>query len=89
MSTPTELPPRFAGVDVQIIGVTQSDGQMTTRLRLYNGGAETLNLMPDDIWLALGYAPEPPGPRTPSEGMTALNLLPGSYRPYTRLALGK
>ncbi len=77
VSTPTALPPRFAGVDVQIIAITHTEGQITTRLRLYNGGTETLNLIPDDIWLALGYAEKPPGPRIPSEGVSALNLLPG------------
>jgi hypothetical protein len=100
VSTPTALPPRFAGVDVQIIAVTQTEGQMTTRLRVYNGGAGTLNLMPDDIWLSLGYAAEPPGPRIPSEGMSALNLLPGqavdltlvwpwASEPYASLGIGE
>jgi hypothetical protein len=100
VSTPTVLPPRFAGVDVQIIAVTQTEGQMTTRLRLYNGGTSTLNLMPDDIWLALGYAADPPGPRIPAESISAFDLLPGQAtdltliwpwagEPYATLAIGE
>ncbi|MBA3873197.1 MAG: hypothetical protein H0X30_29030 [Anaerolineae bacterium] len=97
--TPIALPSRFAGVDVQIIGVTQTEGQMTTRLRLYNGGTSPLNLMPDDIWLALGYAAEPPGPRIPAESISTFDLLPGQAtdltliwpwagEPYATLVIG-
>jgi hypothetical protein len=50
--------------------------QLTTRLRIYNGRAETLHFTQDDIWLALGYASEPPGPRNPAEGLTPFDLLP-------------
>lgn len=76
ISTPTALPPRFAGVDVQIIAVTQTEGQITTRLRLYNGSVNILHITPNDIWLAFGYAPEPPGPRSPADSMIPFDLLP-------------
>jgi hypothetical protein len=35
-----------------------------------------VSFTPDDIWLALGYAPDPPGPRNPAEGMQPFELLP-------------
>jgi len=67
---------RYDGVDVRLVSVTYLEGQITTHLRIYNGRAETLSFTQDDIWLALGYAPEPPGPRNPAEGLTPFDLLP-------------
>jgi hypothetical protein len=66
----------FDGVDVRLVSVTFLEGQITTHLRIYNGRTETLHFTQDDIWLALGYAPEPPGPRNPAEGLTPFDLLP-------------
>ena len=66
----------YDGVDVRLVSVTHLDGQITTHLRIYNGRTETLHFTQDDIWLALGYAPEPPGPRNPAEGLTPFDLLP-------------
>jgi hypothetical protein len=65
----------YDGVDVRLVSVTYSEGQMTTRLRIYNGQSEPLHFTQDDIWLALGFAPEPPGPRNPAEGLTPFSLL--------------
>ncbi len=65
----------YEGVDVRLVSVTYSEGQITTRMRIYNGQSEPLRFTQDDIWLALGYAPEPPGPRNPAEGMTPFDLL--------------
>jgi len=77
LAFPTEpLDLRYDGVDVRLVSVTYLDGQITTHLRIYNGSAETLHFTQDDIWLALGYAPEPPGPRNPAEGLTPFDLLP-------------
>jgi hypothetical protein len=67
---------RYDGVDVRLVSVTYVDGQITTHLRIYNGRTETLHFTQDDIWLALGYAPEPPGPRNPAEGLAPFDLLP-------------
>ncbi len=67
---------RYDGVDVRLVSVTYSDGEITTRLRIYNGRTEPLHFTQDDIWLSLGYAPEPPGPRNPAEGLTPFDLLP-------------
>ncbi len=80
-ATPTPLP--FAGLDVQVVRVTYEHGKLTTRLRLYNGGGETMSFTPDDLWLALGYAENPPGPRVPADGMKPFDLLPGQAADVT------
>jgi hypothetical protein len=96
---PTATPIPFAGLDVQLIAVTTRDGQVTTRLRLYNAGGQTLRFTPDDIWMAFGYAENPPGPRIPAEAMIPFDLLPGqaadvrltwlwSGEPYGSLGVG-
>lgn len=80
-ATPTAIP--FIGLDVQIVAVTTAEGRITTQLRLYNGGATVIPITPDDVWLALGYAENPPGPRTPAEGLTQFDLLPGQAADLT------
>jgi hypothetical protein len=53
----------------------------------------------DDLWLALGYAENPPGPRMPAEGLVTFDLLPGqaadmtlvwrwSAEPYASMGVG-
>jgi hypothetical protein len=74
-----EQPPvtiQYDGIDVRLVSVTTIDGQMTTCLRIYNGQTTPVTFTPDDIWLALGYAADPPGPRNPAEGMQPFDLLP-------------
>ncbi len=99
LPTATSAPIPFIGLDVQIISVTTSEGQVTTRLRLYNGGNSPIPITPDDLWLALGYAENPPGPRTPAEGLTPFDLLAGQAadmtlvwlwqsEPYASLGIG-
>ncbi|MCS7070023.1 MAG: hypothetical protein NZM00_00840, partial [Anaerolinea sp.] len=56
---------------------------VTTRLRLYNGGGAPLPIAPDDVWLALGYAENPPGPRVPAEALASFDLLPGQAADMT------
>jgi hypothetical protein len=73
-ANPTMIP--FIGLDVQVVSVTTLPGQITVRLRLYNGGNVPLPIAPDDVWLALGYAENPPGPRVPAEGMLPFDLQP-------------
>jgi hypothetical protein len=80
-NTPTPIP--FIGLDVQIVSVTTSEGQITTRLRLYNGGSSAVPITPDDLWLALGFAENPPGPRLPAEGLTPFDLLLGQAADIT------
>ncbi len=96
-ATATLIP--FSGLEVQIISVTTSLGQVTTRLRLYNGGSASIPIAPDSLWLAPGYAENPSGPRIPAEGLTPFDLLPGqaaditlvwlwSGEPYASLGIG-
>ena len=64
LTTP-EIEVQYDGVDVRLVSVTTIEGQTTPVI-----------FTPDDIWLALGYAPDPPGPRNPAEGMQPFELLP-------------
>ena len=75
-ATPAPDVPDFAGLDVQVVRVETQPGRLTTHLRLYNGGVRPLRIGPDDVWLVLGYAPRPAGPRLPAEGLTPFTLLP-------------
>jgi hypothetical protein len=75
-ATPTPDVPDFAGLAVQVVRVETQPGRLTTQLRLYNGDLRPLRIGPDDLWLTLGYAPRPAGPRLPAEGLTPFMLLP-------------
>jgi hypothetical protein len=66
----------YGGVDVRLVSVSRLEGQITTQLRIYNGQMTPITLTQDDIWLALGYAPDPPGPRNPAEGLQPFTLMP-------------
>jgi hypothetical protein len=61
---------------VQVIEAATTPGRLTTRLWLYNDGATTLHLTPDDLTLALGYAENPPGPRISATGIRPFDVLP-------------
>jgi hypothetical protein len=74
-TTPTPIP--FIDLDAQVISVTTQPGQIAVRMRLYNGGTAPIPITPEAVWLALGYAENPLGPRTPAEGLTPFDLLPG------------
>lgn len=63
--------------------VTTHDGQITTRLRLFNGGDVALTITSEDICLALSYAENPQGPRITAEGLTPFDLLPGQEAEVT------
>jgi hypothetical protein len=80
-ATPTAIP--FIGLDVQLVSVTTLPGQVTVSLRLYNGGSAPLPIAPEDVWLALGYAENPPGPRLPAEALAPFDLLPGQAADMT------
>lgn len=60
-----------------MISVETVPGHVTVRLRIFNERAEAVRITPDTIWLALGYASEPSGPRFPAEGPVPFDLLPG------------
>ncbi len=73
---PTATPIPFERLDVQVISVATVPGRVTVQFRLYNGGGEALSITPDTLWLALGYAENPPGPRLPADGLAPFALLP-------------
>lgn len=72
--SPTET--EVSQLDVQIIQVTTQENSITTRLRLYNSGNVPIEISPEDIWLALGYAKNPTGPQITAMGLTAFDLQP-------------
>lgn len=91
---------RYDGVDVRLVSVTTIEGQITTQLRIYNGQNTPITFNQDDIWLSLGYAEDPPGPRNPAEGLQPFTLFPEQAvdltliwywadEPYASLAVGE
>jgi hypothetical protein len=84
-STPTPAPTvrPASQLDVQVIAVETVPGRLTAHLRLFNGQAGAVRITPDMVWLALGYAPEPPGPRVSAEGLPPFDLLPGQAADMT------
>ncbi len=80
---PTATPLPFAMLDVQVIAVTTQGDRLTAELRLYNGGALPMRFTPDDLWLTLGYAENPPGPRLPAETLPLFDLLPSQAADIT------
>ncbi len=83
--TPTPVPtvPPLSQLEVQIVSVETIPRHIITRLRIFNGQPDPVRIMPDSIWLALGYAPEPDGPRVAAEGLTAFELLSGQAADLT------
>lgn len=71
-----EVTVQYDGIDVRLVSVTTVEGQVTTHLRIYNGQSDAITFSQDDIWLSLGYAPDPPGPRNPAEGLQPFTLFP-------------
>ncbi len=75
--TATPLPARdLLYVELVSVGAS-SDGYLVTSLRLYNGQFEPVTLYPDDIQLAFGSHPNPPGPWIPASSLDAMTILPG------------
>jgi hypothetical protein len=83
--TPTSAPtlPPLSQLEVQVISVDTVPGRITARLRLFNGQTQPVPITPDTIWLALGYAPEPSGPRVPAQALAPFDLLPGQAADLT------
>jgi hypothetical protein len=74
---PTPLPDPYAGLQVQVIAASRTSDTLTTQLWLYNAGMHGIPIRSATIWLALGYAPEPDGPRLMAETLPPFDLLPG------------
>jgi hypothetical protein len=84
-ATPTPAPtlPAFSRLDVTLISVETTLGRITAKLRIFNGQTESVRIGRGMIWLALGYAPEPQGPRLTAQGLTPFDLLPGQAADVT------
>lgn len=76
MPTATPFPARDL-LHVDVISVETVEGQITIRLRAYNGQSEPVDIRPEDIAIAFGFAPQPPGPWATAEGLEPFTLLPG------------
>jgi hypothetical protein len=98
MPTATPIPARDL-LHVEIISVETINTMLTIRLRAYNGQSDPVNIHPEDIAIAYGYEPEPPGPWIPANGLEPFTLLPGQAvdmtlhwawtgEPYALLHLG-
>jgi hypothetical protein len=75
--TATPLPARDL-LYVELVEVGASpDGYLVTQLRLYNGQFEPVTLFPDDIQIAFGNQPNPPGPWITTTGFEEMTILPG------------
>ncbi|KAB2902379.1 MAG: hypothetical protein F9K27_17145 [Anaerolineae bacterium] len=75
--TATPLPARDL-LYVELVSATTSpDGYLVTELRLYNGQFEPVTIYPDDIRIAFGNRPNPPGPWQPASGFEEMTILPG------------
>lgn len=99
MPTATPLPARDL-LRVDIISVETIPGQVTIRLRAYNGQSEPVDILPEDIAIAFGFAPQPPGPWATADGLEPFTLLSGQAvdltliwpwagEPYARLRVNE
>ncbi len=77
--TPTPSPtlPPLSRLDVQVISVDTVPRRITIQLRIFNGQNQPVQIAPDNLWLALGYAPQPDGPRVSAGGLVPFDVLPG------------
>ena len=75
--TATPLPARDLLYVELVNAATSPDGYLVTELRLYNGQSEPVTIYPDDIQIAFGNQPNPPGPWEAAEGFDQMTILPG------------
>ncbi len=74
--TPLPANPREL-LHVELIQVQTMPSLIHMRLRIYNNQAVPVTLKPEDFRLALGYAPQPPGPWVNASAFMPTRLLPG------------
>jgi hypothetical protein len=75
--TSTPLPARDLLYMELVSAATSPDGYLVTEVRLYNGQFEPVTISPDDIQIAFGNRPNPPGPWETAEGFDQMTILPG------------
>jgi hypothetical protein len=76
MPTTTPIPARDL-LHLEVISVETVEGRVTIRLRAFNGQSEPVDIHPEDLSIAFGYTPQPPGPWIPADGLEPFTLLPG------------
>lgn len=98
---PTVTPPPARDLlHVELVKAERQDQVLLTQLRLYNGQFEAVTITAEDVALALGYAPQPPGPWQTASGLTMQTILPGQAldvklywswqgEPYASLRVGR
>lgn len=83
VASPTPLipsatpPPAKDLLHAEIVQVTTVSNQLNVRVRIYNGQYEQVALTSEDIRLALGYTPHPPGPWVVAANLEPQSILPG------------
>lgn len=75
--TATPLPARDLLYVELVSAATSPDGYLLTELRLFNPSFEAVTIYPDDIQIAFGNRPNPPGPWIPAVGFDEMTILPG------------
>ncbi len=90
LATPTPLIPTSTPLPardllyVELVSVeTSPDGYLVTSLRFYNGQFDPVTLYPDDIQMAFGNQPNPPGPWIPTTNLAEMTILPGQAATLT------
>jgi len=81
MPSPTLHP--LSQLEVQVISVNTIPGRIIARLRLFNRQTRPIQITPDLIWAAFGYAPEPDGPRVIAQTISPFDLLPSQAADLT------
>lgn len=74
--TTTPLPARDQLYVELVKAAVSPEGYLVTDLRLYNGQFEPVTLYAEDVQIAFGHQPQPPGPWTPST-LATMSILPG------------
>jgi hypothetical protein len=78
---PTEPP--FANVHVDLVWATYRENQLNTKVRIYNDGDAPLPISAADLYLILGYIPNPLGPQISAAGVASFELQPGQAADVT------
>lgn len=98
LGLPTALPPltdpielieppaeeeRFVKTHVDLVWATYRENQITTKVRIYNGSDQLMPISTTDLYLTLGYHPQPVGPRISPSGLMPFDLQPAQAADVT------
>jgi hypothetical protein len=73
----------FANVHVDLVWATFRENQLNTKVRIYNGGDTSLPISATDLYLILGYTPNPLGPQITAAGIVPFELQPAQAADVT------